>query len=78
MYPNPNDGNFYFNYSLPENEKCRFAVFDQIGKKVYSIDIKSGRNTVIINSNDFSNGVYYYQVTAGNRLVKTERLVITK
>ena len=78
MFPNPNDGNFYFNYSLPENEKCQFTVFDPTSKKVYSIEIRGGRNTVMINSNNFSNGVYYYQVTAGNRLIKTERLVITK
>ncbi|MBI5219551.1 MAG: PKD domain-containing protein [Bacteroidia bacterium] len=85
MFPNPNDGNFYFNYNiLPPSQggtqggSCRFAVFDQIGKKIYDIEIKSGKNTVMINHNNFSNGVYYYQVTAGNRLVKTERLVITK
>ena len=78
MFPNPNDGNFYFNYSLPENEKCKFAIYDQIGKKVYDIEIKSGKNTVMVNHDNFSNGVYYYQVIAGNRLIKTERLVIAK
>ena len=82
MFPNPNDGNFYFNYSLPEStnggEKCKFSVYDNIGKIVYEIEIKSGRNTVIINHDKFANGIYYYQVTSGHRLVKTERLVIAK
>ncbi|HBX52557.1 MAG: hypothetical protein A2275_09720 [Bacteroidetes bacterium RIFOXYA12_FULL_35_11] len=78
MFPNPNDGNFYFTYSLPENEICKFAVYDQNGKKVYDIEIKSGKNTVMVNHANFSNGVYYYQVIAGNRLIKTERIIIAK
>ncbi len=78
LFPNPNDGNFNVNYTLPENSKGQIIIFDLSGKQVTAYDLPSFTHSVSIHQNDLTSGIYLYKVMGGEKVLAQDKFVVAK
>ena len=79
-YPNPFNPTTTIEYSLENSGNITLRVFNVLGKELKTLVNKqqqSGNYQVIFDASSLSNGVYYYQLTAGN-FVKTRKMILLK
>ncbi len=74
-FPNPTNGSFRFNYNIAQAE--RLILLDITGRKVMSLPIPTGSNTLSIDMNPLPNGVYYVTLE-GESAVRCRRIVFLK
>ena len=79
IYPNPVVGNSKIQFISGKNQAVTFTVMNVLGKTMVnrSITAKRGVNELTISSEDFSNGIYLYSITADGK-TSTKRMVIRK
>ncbi len=78
--PNPSNGLTSINYSLETAASVTFEITDVTGKVVMTEDMGTmgaGSHVLNVNTEDYSKGVYFYSMTAGNEKL-TKRMVVTK
>jgi hypothetical protein len=78
--PNPSNGNTTVNYTLASTEDITFEITDMTGKLVQVIREgvrTAGSYAVNFNTNELSEGVYFYTLTNGTSKV-TKSMVVTK
>jgi hypothetical protein len=78
--PNPFSGNSVINYTLTSTEDITFEIVDMTGKLVQVIREgvrTAGSYAITINSNELSEGVYFYSMTNGSSKI-TKSMVVTK
>lgn len=78
--PNPSNGNTSVNYSLASTEDISFEITDMTGKLIQVVREgvrTAGSYTVNFNTNELSEGVYFYTLTNGTSRV-TKSMVVTK
>ena len=73
--PNPATNQFSIDYKLVDGQDGKVVITDALGKIVY-IQMVEGQNMLIVNSNEFANGMYFVTLSS-RKITKTERLVIT-
>jgi hypothetical protein len=80
FYPNPASTNGTIEISLNDNSKMEISVLNAIGQVVYSTSVAgtAGNNKIDLNLNSLTNGIYFYQVKAGNSKTITNKFVIAK
>jgi len=78
VFPNPNNGNFTFEYELKNNESGTMNIIDITGKLVASYPLVNTKNSLQINAKDLNNGVYLYHVVVNGKTINTDKLVIIK
>jgi len=79
LYPNPNDGNMQFDYSLASGSTGDFIIFTLSGIKIADYRLGEGDNaTLRINEAGLSNGLYFYTEIVNGAVVTTGKLVIIK
>ena len=78
LYPNPNNGNFTFEYHIGENQTGVISIYDIAGKLIRSYNFNSTTSTATINASELQAGVYMYDVLISNTKVKTDKLIIIK
>ncbi len=79
VYPNPavNFLNVDFgNVQISGN--VNFELFNQAGEKVSSEKINSDNSRITVITCGFSTGVYTYRVISDNKVIKTDKVIITK
>ena len=77
-YPNPFNGQAYFDFSIPEKESVTFSIYDLSGRKVYErliLPSLGGKQRVFWNGSDekgklLSSGVYLYKFSTNNTIIK--------
>ncbi len=77
--PNPSNGNTSVNYSLASTEDITFEITDMTGKLVQVVreGVKTaGSYSVNFNTNELSEGVYFYTLTNGTSKVTKSMVVI--
>jgi len=77
--PNPTTDFMSIEFNLPSDGDVQIAINNLFGQLVYSINKKyeKGKNSIVVNVNDLSAGLYYYTLKfKGNRLVK--KMVVSK
>ncbi|MBN1694681.1 hypothetical protein JW879_04665 [candidate division WOR-3 bacterium] len=67
-------------YSLPQETNVEFIVFDALGRKITSeSELKnSGNFTQVIDMQDFSTGIYFFVMKAGNRVFPPEKFILIR
>lgn len=77
LTPNPGSGNFQLTMSLGNTQQVQINVFDQLGRNVHTQTASGtkGENTVAMNLEGLSAGIYLVQVTTETGTA-TRRLVI--
>ncbi len=78
-WPNPANDNTQISFSLEQSEKVNIVVRNLLGAVVYTkaINAKSGDNTLVIETNNLSEGVYLYSVKAGDNKY-TKKLIVQR
>lgn len=68
-YPNPFNPNTSILYSLPKAGNVRIEVFNTLGQQVVLLideQKSAGKHSIQFNASQFSSGVYFYRIEAGN------------
>ncbi len=79
-YPNPFNPSTKIDYSIPKSGLVSIKVYDVLGKEVYTLvnEIKNaGSYEAVFNGANFSSGVYFYRIQAGN-FVETKKMYLLK
>jgi hypothetical protein len=68
VFPNPSSGSFEIQFESYENSIVQIELTDVIGKRVYFKEEPTslGVNSITINSEDLSEGVYFIKVVSGS------------
>ncbi len=78
LYPNPTKDEAIVTINLEKSQHVLISVVDLLGKTIGTAvekDLNSGDNQVSINTSDLKNGVYFVQVTAGEKENKIKMIV---
>lgn len=78
LYLNPNDGNMTLTYTLPEGQQGQFTLYDAMGNIVDTETLQTGTQNQPLLLTGLANGIYFYQVTFDNQIIKSEKIVIQK
>lgn len=77
--PNPCNTQTIINFSLKNiTANAKLIVNDRLGNAVKIIALHPNENHVVLNTENFKAGVYYYTIAAGNYKSKTEVLYVVK
>jgi plastocyanin len=82
-YPNPFENDFYFSFSIPENEVIKISVYDITGAKVKTVtdqyyekgnhiiswDGKNERGEIVFH------GLYFYMIEAKNQKIMSGKII---
>ena len=79
-YPNPFNVSTVIRYNLPEPSAVTINIYDILGRKVQTLIDKyqsAGHHQVIWQADEFSSGIYFYKLTAGD-FENTKKMVLLK
>ena len=78
--PNPFSQSTEIKYSLPiETTSATLYIYDMSGVQLRSYPIsKFGDNSLTINANDLTAGMYLYSLIADGQVIDTKRMILTK
>ena len=80
-YPNPFNGTTTIEFNLEKEQSVSLKVFDLTGKTIATLlenETKSkGRNQVVFDGNNLSEGVYFYSIES-NGFKETKRMILRK
>ena len=79
-YPNPFNPNTSIQYAIDSRQLVQLKVFDVLGNEVASLvdEFKpAGMNEVNFDGSEFSSGIYFYQLKAGNYF-ETKKMILLK
>lgn len=80
MYPNPVQSQANLDVTISQPADVSLRVFDMIGREVYTNNagrLNTGKHTFNLNTSNFANGIYLYQVTVGDE-TKTGKFNVAK
>ncbi len=79
LYPNPNNGNMIFEYSLASQSAGTFVLYDITGRVINKYKLTEGdNNSLKISENELTNGIYFYSVIIDNNVKAYNKIVIVK
>ena len=77
LYPNPNNGMAYIDYTLTDNQQATLHIYDINGQVVKDYTM-SGQGTLSIDTHNWQSGIYYYtlQQTNGDILQRNKIVIL--
>jgi spore coat protein A, manganese oxidase len=78
--PNPVNTETEINFSIPEDMHVLLKLFNNLGDEVVTLidaDAKAGNQTVRLSIGNLTNGVYFYNLKAGN-FSSTKKLIVSR
>ena len=79
-YPNPFNPTTTISFTIPESGDVTVDIFNVAGQKVASLvngQMNAGSHSVVWDASDFSAGVYFYSIKAGN-YTRTMKMTLLK
>ena len=79
-YPNPFNPTTTIEYSLPQSGEVSLIIYNLLGQEIAHLTDErkpAGRYTVEWNASNFTSGIYFYRLQAGN-FVQTRKMVLLK
>jgi hypothetical protein len=79
-YPNPFNPSTKINFKLPVDSDVQLRVFDLLGRHISTLasgELKAGSHTVTFDASNFSSGMYFYQIIAGD-FVQVQKMMLIK
>jgi len=79
-YPNPFNPSTKISYSIPHKSFVTLKIFDPLGSMVSELvneEKEAGRYEIDFSAVDFSSGVYFYKIQAGN-FVETKKMILLR
>ena len=78
-YPNPFNPSTEISFTLAKSGKVKLAVYDILGKEI-AVLVNGMRNagsqTATFNAKNFSSGVYFYKLEAGNTVLAKKMILL--
>jgi hypothetical protein len=79
-YPNPFNPVTNIIFSLPEESRVRITIYNLLGEQVAELVnsyFASGTHTVLFDANDFTSGMYFYKMEAGE-FIEIKKMTLMK
>ncbi len=79
-YPNPFNPKTSIEFDISKAEFTRLIIYDALGRKVATLvneELKAGRYKVDWSAGNYSSGIYYYQLKAGD-YQETRKMIVIK
>jgi hypothetical protein len=79
-YPNPFNPSTTIKFGLPKNSFVNISIYDILGQKVSVLvneQMKAGEYVADWNASNFTSGVYFYKIEAGE-FTKTSKMMLIK
>jgi hypothetical protein len=75
--PNPADNNTFINVQLPQSGLVNLQVFDALGRMIHTQQTEgdTGLNQIELNTQTFSNGIYFYTLNFAGKSVSAKFIV---
>ena len=76
--PNPMTSQTNILFTAKQSEDAQLSVYDQVGKVVYSIKVRTenGQNTIPLNRNNLRPGLYFCKIEGKTQTYKTLKLIV--
>jgi PKD repeat protein len=81
VYPNPTSDNATITYNLPGDQTLQVGLFDIAGREITELANGSqsgGQQTLNLNTENLSNGIYFIKMVSGNSKSVTKKLIVIK
>lgn len=76
-YPNPAVNQTTFKYTFPENTiNAKFVLNDLLGSKVMETNINNQQGTIVINTTDLKDGMYFYSFYDNKKIIQSKKLIV--
>ena len=76
--PIPNNGSMQLNYTLSNNENGIITIYNVLGEKIRTYKLQKNDTMLNINETELQSGIYFYKVIVNDRLVKSDKIIISK
>ena len=79
-YPNPFNPATKIKFALPKTSNVKVEIFDELGRLVETLvsgNLSAGTYETVWNAGNYSSGLYFYRLTAGE-YVQTLKMVVLK
>jgi len=79
-FPNPFNPSTMINYSIPKSSYVTLKIYDMLGREVANLlsEYKeAGKYSFNFNGKDYSSGIYFYKLTAGD-FISTKKMMLNK
>lgn len=77
--PNPFNTETIIDYYVCEQDyNAQIMVFDMTGKLLKTYQAQPGKQNLIINSGDFTPGMYYYSLVIAGNEIETKKMILSK
>lgn len=79
-YPNPFNPTTTIEYSIPQNSFVSIKIYDMLGREVKNLLSRqqdAGTYVVEWNASEYSSGIYFYTINAGN-FTETKKMILSK
>jgi len=80
-YPNPFNPSTTIKVRIPEAGFTSLKVFDVLGNEVATLvdyELQRGSYEFDFDANEFTSGIYFYQLRAGNEFLQTRKMLLLK
>ena len=79
-YPNPvNTSKTIIEFNLPTKSQAEVTIYNSLGQKVMNVlnttQLEAGPHQLNVDLSDFSNGLYFYELKAGNNAAMMKMIV---
>jgi hypothetical protein len=78
LFPNPNNGTMELNYDLGKDSEATMRLYDVTGNLVNAYKLVNTKGTMPMNEQALHNGIYFYHILVGEKIIKTDKIVIIK
>lgn len=78
-YPNPFNAKTNIVFDVPTRSEVKLSVYNMLGQKVETLvdgNLDAGRHTVNFDAGKLSSGVYFYKLTAGEKVITSKMNLI--
>lgn len=78
LFPNPNNGTMQLEYDLAGANNAVMNIFDVTGKLIKSYKLENTKGTLQMNEHALHNGIYFYHILVGEKIIKNDKIIIIK
>jgi len=77
-FPNPFNNQTVIPYYLPEGSMGQIRIYGINGTLLQTSIAKEGNNVLLLNTSEWTGGVYYYNMEASDKIIFTKKMVLIK
>ncbi len=76
VYPNPATDFIHVDYTIKNSQDAYLVITNLLGVTVKTEPLSKANNTLELNISDLSQGVYFYTIVSGQKIMKAKKLVV--